>query len=253
MRILRVALLTSLVIAFASPAVAQEAKGAKDAKDAKDGKKGVAELQGIWKFVAIATSEETRELAANEPRWVIKGDTILYGGEALAKLTVDPAATPKLIDLDFIEKKQVHEAIYTLVGDRLTICINTAADGVKERPLDFTVAGKENRRLLVLQREKPGTSDAAVGYGFIGVQIGNNGNGVVVLAVNEKSPAQKAGVKQNDVILKVGTTAITTFMELIDLVRQVRPGSDVTLRIRRGDQEQDITIRAGVRPFMLLD
>jgi uncharacterized protein (TIGR03067 family) len=222
---------------------------------AQEEKTGVAELKGTWKLVAAEFGQDDIEVPLNFPHWVIKGDTVRYGGEPLAKLAIGATATPKTMDLTFLEEKRDYEAIYVIDGDKLKICVNTQTDGVKERPLDFTVKGKENRRLLVFERQKAGTGDGtADAPGFVGIQIGKNpdGKGVRVVAVIEKSPAKKAGVKQDDIVLRVGTTAVDRVLDCVDLIRQVRPGSDVTLHVLRGDMEREITVRARVIPFFIL-
>jgi uncharacterized protein (TIGR03067 family) len=224
----------------------------------QEAKKGAADLQGTWKIVSLDASVETAELPPRMPRWVIKGEKVYYGGEMLAMLTVDPATTPKTMDLKFVDREmeRVFEGIYKVDGDKLTICVNKLTDGVKERPLDFTTEGNESRRLLKFTREKPGADDGTKDApGFVGVQIGKDKDdmGVRVVATIAGSPAKKAGLKQDDVILRVGQNPATTIKEVVDLIRAVRPGGEVSLRIRRDDKEQDIKVRAGVLPFFLLD
>jgi hypothetical protein len=41
--------------------------------------------------------------------------------------------------------------------------------------------------------------------------------------------------------------------ETIELVRQLKPGSEAVMRIRRAGKEQDITVKVGVAPFVFLD
>src|SRR5437868_2897750 len=71
------------------------------ADDAKAGpaKQGPAELQGKWKLLSLEADGAAIDLDNAQPRWVIKGNKVRYGGEELAQLTVDATATPKLIDL----------------------------------------------------------------------------------------------------------------------------------------------------------
>src|SRR5947209_14504025 len=139
----------------------------------QDAKKGASELQGTWRIVAHITSEETTDVPANTPRWVIKGEAVRYGGETIAKLAIDTANMPKTIDLNFTDGKQTYEGVYKIEGDTLTICVNRLTAGVKERPLDFAADSKEDRQLLVLEKLKPGADDGTKdGPGFVGMQIG---------------------------------------------------------------------------------
>ena len=57
----------------------------------------------------------------------------------------------------------------------------------------------------------------------------------------------------HDIVARIGATAPSTVREAFDQVRQARPGTDLTVRVRRGDKEQDISVRVRVVPFILLD
>lgn len=222
----------------------------------QDEKKGLAELQGIWKLVGFEIEGNPAEFPANLPRWVIKGDKVRYGGEELAVLTVDAATIPQSIDLDFRKSERVDEGVYAVDGDKLKICVSRPVDGVKERPLDFATEGKPTRRLLVFERQKAGADDGTIGGpGFAGVQLrkGKDDEHVAVAGFVKGSPAEKAGLKKDDILLKVGGAPVTDLRTVVALVRQAKSGSDLTLSIRRGDNERDITVRVGVLPFMLLD
>jgi uncharacterized protein (TIGR03067 family) len=235
-----------LIVAVLSFAVTRPADGQSE-------KKGLSELQGTWKLERFEVDGEDREFPAKLPRWVIKGNKVMYGREELALLTVDAATNPRSIDLDFRKAKRVDEGIVAVDADKLKICISKATDSVKERPLDFATGGKPARRLLVFAREKPGADDGSTdGPGFVGMQIklDTDTDMVIVDLVLAGSPAQKAGLKKDDRLLKVGGAPPTTVKSTVDLVRQARPGSDLVLSIRRGDKERDITIRVGVAPFL---
>src|SRR5262249_30739759 len=158
-------------------------------------------------------------------------------------------------DLDTTMPKRVDEGVYAIDGDKLKICVGRPVEGVKERPLDFATEGKPGRRLMVFQREKAGAGDGTVGGpGFAGIMIrfDQDTGEVSVAGTIEGSPARKAGLKKDDVIVKVGTEPATDLKTVIGLVRQVKSGSDLTISIRRGEQNRDITVRVGVVPFYVL-
>jgi uncharacterized protein (TIGR03067 family) len=223
---------------------------------AQDDKKGTPELQGIWKLSAAEGNGEELEFPKNLPRWVIKGDTVHYGREPLLRLKADAKANPKTLDLHFVESKHDYEAIYKIEGDTLRICVNPRTDGPKERPGDFTTKESADRRLFVFQRQKPDAGDGTdEAPGFAGVQIAKDPDekGVLVVGAIGKSPAEKAGLKKDDLIVKVSGEPVTELKDAVDRVRQVRPGKDLVLRIRRGDEEKDVKVRVRVIPFYLLD
>jgi uncharacterized protein (TIGR03067 family) len=236
-----------LVFAAASPAHAR-ADGAKL-------KKELGALQGVWRLIGFQV--DGKEAYLQEPkqiRWVIKGDKVFYGGEQLAKLTLDPAANPRCLDLGLVKPNRVHEGIYKLEKDRLTICVNVMTEGVKERPLKFGHKGIDKFRTLLFVRDKPGT-ELEGAAGFVGVQLraDDTKKEIKVVDTIKGSPAQKAGLKKDDVLLQVGGDAPADLQQAVNLVRQLRPGSDAVLRVRRAGKERDITVKVGVAPLLFLN
>src|SRR5205807_20723 len=132
-------------------------------------------------------------------------------------------------DVRFLATKKTYEGIYTVDNDTLKICLNGLADGVKDRPGDFTTKDNANRRLLVFQRDKPDGNPNAGLSGFVGImlQFDMNNNQVVVVQPLDGSPAFKAGLKKDDVIVRVAATAATDLRTTIDAVRQARPGTEL--------------------------
>jgi uncharacterized protein (TIGR03067 family) len=218
-------------------------------------KKELDEMQGVWRLVGFEVDgQEAIYQEAKQLRWVIKGDKVFYGGDELARLTLDPAAKPRCLDLAFVKSKRVHEGIYQLDKDRLKICVGVITDGVKERPLKFANEGIDKFRTMLFVRDKPGTElDGAAG--FVGVQLraDDKTKEIEIVDTIKDSPAQKAGLKKDDVVLKVGADATEGLQQTVELVRQLRPGSEVVLRVRRAGKEQDITVKVGVAPFVHLE
>lgn len=90
--------------------------------------------------------------------------------------------------------------------------------------------------------------------GFLGVQISPvnqalvdeknlpNTKGVYIVGVNPDSGAERAGVKEGDVILKVGAKEVNTPAQLQEEVGKRRPGDQVQLTIRRKNEEKVIAV-----------
>ena len=227
------------------------------ARPAQGDKKEVADLQGIWKLVRFERDGEAADdFPTNLPRWVIDGKTVRYGGETLATLTVLSDAKPRGLDLAWARPKREYEAIYAVEGDTLKICLNRAADGVKERPTDFATKDHAGRRLLVFERQKAGSGDGVKDApGFVGIMIGFDADKehIIIAGTLKDSPAMKAGLKKDDIILKVGGKEFTELKPLVERVREAKPATDLTIRVNREGKEQDVTIRVGVMPFLLLE
>ncbi len=67
---------------------------------------------------------------------------------------------------------------------------------------------------------------------------GNNGEPAITIG----SPAQKAGIKEKDIILQINGEKITTNNSLSQIIRNYNVGDKVTLHILRGSKEIDIDV-----------
>jgi len=240
---------TCLILVFAvAPLAHAEPDGAKV-------KKELAELEGVWRLIGFEVDGKEAFLQEHKQlRWVIKGDKVFYGGDEFGKLKLDPAATPKCLDLDRVKSKRVHEGIYKLEKDRLTICVALMTEGVKERPIRFDNKGIDKFRTLLFERDKPGT-ELEGAAGFVGVQLrfDDKTKEIQVVDTIKDSPAQKAGLKKDDILLQVGNNATGDLQQAVDMVRQLKPGSGAILRVRRAGKEQDVKVKVGVAPLFFLD
>lgn len=70
-------------------------------------------------------------------------------------------------------------------------------------------------------------------------------NGVLVVQVMPNSPAATAGVRRGDVITQVDEQAITTAEQLQDLVEQSRINQPLQIKVQRGEQSQQLSVRPG--------
>ncbi len=71
--------------------------------------------------------------------------------------------------------------------------------------------------------------------------------GVGVTQVVNDSPAEKAGLKKDDVILRFEGDSVTSVRKLTRLVSEVAPDQSVRLGISRGGSEQDVSVTIGKR------
>jgi len=73
-------------------------------------------------------------------------------------------------------------------------------------------------------------------------------HGVLVGAVMEKSPAEAAGIKANDVILSWNGEAVAGPEAFIAKVKAAAPGAAVKLAVMRRGAEQELVLTLGARP-----
>ncbi len=75
---------------------------------------------------------------------------------------------------------------------------------------------------------------------FAGLQPGD---GAVVVAVHQDSPAAKAGIRVGDIIRKFGDAAVTSAEDVRSAVVVVQPGQEVNVVIRRGKDDTTIKVQ----------
>lgn len=72
--------------------------------------------------------------------------------------------------------------------------------------------------------------------------------GALVKEVVDGSPAEKAGVKENDVIVEFNGEKIEDRWDLLEEVRSLKPGTDATLVVARGDRRETLKAVLGKEP-----
>lgn len=89
--------------------------------------------------------------------------------------------------------------------------------------------------------------------GFLGVQLQNvDGNlakekdlkvtsGALIVKVNENSAAERAGIKENDVIIAVDGKKVSNVSEVQEIISRKRPGDEVLVKVNRDGKEKEFT------------
>ncbi|MBI1343936.1 MAG: PDZ domain-containing protein [Terrimonas sp.] len=80
---------------------------------------------------------------------------------------------------------------------------------------------------------------------LLGVTTENDEEGVKITDVSEESAAEKAGLKEDDIITKIDDTKITNPDELTKAIRAHKPGDKVTVTYKRGKKENKTTAELG--------
>jgi uncharacterized protein (TIGR03067 family) len=215
-----------------------------------------ATLQGAWKLSSVEADGKPTDLPDVSFWWFIQGDKVRYGGQELARLTVDTKTQPSCIDLTFHNPERVYEGIYSVEDDALKICVNRATEGVKERPDAFSTKDKPEWRLLAFKRDKDRKGDEIEGLGgFVGLslQVAEDDKSLRIAEVLKDGPAMKAGLKKDDVLVRVGNVEATDLRSIVSKIRQAKPGSELLLRVRRDEKDQELKVKVGILPFSLLD
>jgi serine protease Do len=81
--------------------------------------------------------------------------------------------------------------------------------------------------------------------GWIGVSIAERPDGgVLVRSVEANSPAEKAGLKANDVIVQFNKQEVVGVLQLTRMVNETPVGRSVDVVVRRDNQEQTLKVTA---------
>lgn len=83
---------------------------------------------------------------------------------------------------------------------------------------------------------------------YIGVQGEAGADVVRIRAVSEGAPAAEAGIEAGDVIVKFDGREIADFESLQQLVNDHRPGDEVAVVVRRGEETKELNLKIGRRP-----
>lgn len=223
-------------------------------QDGEPANKALAELQGVWKLTSVEHDGGTREFAERAPHWVVKGSKIFYGADELATITADAATNPKCVDFVFRSPKAEREGIYAVKERSWKICVNWDAEGVKERPQNFSTQDKPQWRVLTFEKIDAKEKDLVrSGMGYLGIAIRKRDNGeVFVNDLLPESPAKKFGLAKDDQLLQIGGADVGDLQMTVKTIQQIEPGSELTVRVKRDGKEKDIRIKAGLVPFHFL-
>jgi photosystem II stability/assembly factor-like uncharacterized protein len=104
--------------------------------------------------------------------------------------------------------------------------------------------------LLVESEKIGGTPRTVAGMAYLGIQAENNGRGARVTQVNRDSPAERAGLQIDDVIVRLGERMVGSYADLTEEVARHKGGDKVKVRLRRGQEirEAEVTLAARGNP-----
>jgi membrane-associated protease RseP (regulator of RpoE activity) len=91
--------------------------------------------------------------------------------------------------------------------------------------------------------------------GYLGVVLGESpdGQGVLVQRVASDSPAERAGIKADDVIVAVDGEKVNAPDKLAGIVQDAGAGAELTLTVMRDGDERDVDVTLDERPSPLAE
>ncbi len=134
----------------------------------------------------------------------------------------------------------INTAIFSQTGGSMGIGFAIPANLAQQVMIDIIQTGKVTR-------------------GWLGIEVGsfvdpnnsinqNEMSGVLVARTLKDGPADRGGLKTNDVILAVNDVPVSTPAQLIQRVAAQKPNSSILLLVKRGRQNIKLTLTIGERP-----
>jgi serine protease Do len=101
---------------------------------------------------------------------------------------------------------------------------------------------------------KPGPRDLppalpAPGAGYLGVALAEDEGGARITRVESGSPADKAGLQADDIVVAVAGRRIVDAESLVNAVGRFKPGSSVKIKIKREGKPKEFEATLGKRPI----
>ena len=121
-----------------------------------------------------------------------------------------------------------------------------AAPGLAGAPVAIGVVSVAARP--VTARDMPLSNNRS--GGFLGVRLASEvaEEGARIIRVDSDTPAAKAGLKVDDLILSVAGEAIQDVDSLQNIMQHHRPGEVVTVRVKRGSQMMELEAKLDRKP-----
>lgn len=86
-----------------------------------------------------------------------------------------------------------------------------------------------------------------LGYAFIGVRLANTAL-LQIEPPEPGSPAYRAGLQGGDTLVRLGSLTPNTFEQVAEYILTLRPGTKISIDVRRNDRIVTVWLELGLRP-----
>ncbi len=122
------------------------------------------------------------------------------------------------------------------------------AEGLPDRPLGRVGIAysrqNPNTVFTIVESDMYGTGPATA---FIGITSGQRVPRALIQGIVEGGPADKAGLKKDDVVVAIDDKEIKTYNDLVVAIRAQKPNDKVKITFERGDEKQTVELTFGKR------
>ena len=84
--------------------------------------------------------------------------------------------------------------------------------------------------------------------GFLGIQMEQADQGILITRIVADGPADKAGMQAGDIVNQIGEQPVKSPAELSAKIKGASPGDTVKFKILRAEKEQQLEVKLGKRP-----
>lgn len=130
-------------------------------------------------------------------------------------------------------------AIHSRVGPQLVVNMHVGI-GVFQEKWDALL----NSEFL---GDGPFAKKPVKGNGYLGIATEPSKDGLKVTKVGDESPAQKAGIRSGDLLIKLNDTALQSREDLQAILKELSAGNEVRIEIRRGSETKTYTLKLDER------
>lgn len=102
-------------------------------------------------------------------------------------------------------------------------------------------------RQWMLKRTPPPMTTGR-GGAFLGVRFGAANDGLKIEEIVTNSPAEHAGLRADDLVVGLEGEDIRDYASLVRLLNEHKPGNQIKMKVRRGEDYKDIDLTLGSRP-----
>ena len=135
------------------------------------------------------------------------------------------------------------------LGLFLAVGKDSLADAGEKTVRIVTVPGEDAEAIAAYEADEDGRSQKG---GYLGLSLRedtkSSEGGALVTNIVDDSPAEKAGIKDGDVIVSFGGDVVRGPAKVTEKLRAAKPGDKVTLDVRRDGKTQKISVELGERP-----
>ncbi|MBN3858326.1 MULTISPECIES: Do family serine endopeptidase [unclassified Paraburkholderia] len=135
----------------------------------------------------------------------------------------------------------INTAIYSRSGGSLGIGFAIPVSTARSVLESIITTGSVTRGWIGVEPQDL-TPEIAESFGI------NQKSGAIVAGVLQGGPADKAGIKPGDILLSVNGEEITDTTRLLNVIAQIKPGTDAKVHLVRKNKDMDLDVTIGKRP-----